>query len=447
MARRTIHADAPSRRLARGLGLLTIALALTTGGAVAASAAPTTTTTSTTSTTAPGSTTTTAPTSTPPTTVAILPPPPPFLPGDDFGRLLLLHRRDAITALAIANTDITSSTRLVALTSEHVKVAHDAQAQARAYAKAVVLKLVSIHEQIKELAVDAYMLGSSPQLSGTLASFSSARDVVDLSRNLTFVHSSNDRLFELVDLEQREQARAAAREHDAATAVTVAVDDLRNATAGLVDARNRRATALADIAQAARDETRLFDDATTSASPIMGPSRLTADDLVAYVASLHLHPHLTVPLRTLAGFYIAEGNAEGIRGDVAFAQSVLETGAFMFPGHGLVLPTDNNFAGIDACDSCKHGDAFDSALIGVRAQMQLLRVYADPSLKKITDFANPVALLHEPRLGSTGFAKTWYSLGGRWATGPNYGFHIYDIYMQMVALAERTRASAPRPSG
>ena len=71
----------------------------------------------------------------------------------------------------------------------------------------------------------------------------------------------------------------------------------------------------------------------------MGPSQLTADDLVAYIDSLHLHPQLTVPLRTLAGYYISEGNAEGVRGDVAFAQSILETGAFMFPGHGLVVPT------------------------------------------------------------------------------------------------------------
>ena len=69
--------------------------------------------------------------------------------------------------------------------------------------------------------------------------------------------------------------------------------------ASLSDAQSRKSTAIADIAQAARDEARFFADATTSASPIMGPSRLTADDLVAYIASLGLHPHLTVPLRTL----------------------------------------------------------------------------------------------------------------------------------------------------
>jgi hypothetical protein len=178
----------------------------------------------------------------------------------------------------------------------------------------------------------------------------------------------------------------------------------------------------------------------------MGPTMLTADDLVAYIDSLHLKhpPQLTVPLQTLAGYYISEGEAEGVRGDVAFAQSVLETGAFTFPGHGLLVPTDNNFAGIDACDSCKHGDLFLTAQLGVRAQIQLLRVYADPTLKQVDQFAHPVALLHQPHLGGSGHSRTWYSLGGTWATGPNYGFHVYDIYMQIVALAQR-RARGETP--
>src|SRR5205814_5899577 len=117
-----------------------------------------------------------------------------------------------------------------------------------------------------------------------------------------------------------------------------AVDEQRAAESGLASAQQRRATALADIDQVARDQEQFFADVTTSASPIMGPIRLNADDLVAYIESLHLHPHLTVPLRTLADLYISEGTAEGVRGDVAFAQSILETGAFMFPGHGLVDP-------------------------------------------------------------------------------------------------------------
>ena len=78
--------------------------------------------------------------------------------------------------------------------------------------------------------------------------------------------------------------------------------------------------------------------------------------------------------------YIEEGEAAEVRGDIAFAQSILETGSFYFPDGGQLTPTDNNFAGMDACDSCAHGRAFPDARTGVRAQMQLLRVYADPTL-------------------------------------------------------------------
>src|SRR5439155_1492273 len=212
-----------------------------------------------------------------------------------FGRLLPGRRRDALVALAASNAGIATAGGLVSVSSEHLRTARRVQVHAREHALEVARQLVSIHAQIKVLAADAYMLGSSVQITG--------------------------------------------------------------------------------------------------------PSRLTADDLVAYIDSLHLQPHLTVSLRTLADLFISEGNAEGVRGDVAFAQSILETGAFMYPGHGLVDPGDNNFAGIDACDSCKHGDLFESAQIGVRAQMQLLRIYADPSVKQITDLAHPLALLHEPRLG------------------------------------------------
>jgi hypothetical protein len=374
----------------------------------------------------------------------ILPPPPPFPPGDDFGRLILQHRVDGTASLALANHDIAMWTGQVALTQEHVKIAQDAHDQAVAHARDVARKLVAIKREIKVLAVNAYMMGSSVELTGALSSFTSAKDVITLSRNLTLVRSSHDRMHDLVDYERREQVRAANRVDDATQALGDATAQWQAAQASLAASQQRKADAAAELQQADRDQARFFDDATTSASPIMGPTRLTADDLVAYIDSLHLthQPQLTVPLRTLAGYYISEGEAEGVRGDVAFAQSILETGAFTFPGHGLLVPTDNNFAGIDACDSCTHGDLFPTAQLGVRAQIQLLRVYADPTLEKIEQFAHPVALLHEPHLRGSGHSRTWYSLGGTWATGPNYGFHVYDIYMNILELAQRRARDA-----
>jgi hypothetical protein len=414
-------------RAARGITVFVVALAVGIGAAAAGA---------TTSTTASTPSTTVAPV---PTTVAILPPPPLFPLGDDFGRLIRVHRDEGLAALSVANRDITTSTQQLASAAEHVKIAQSALRQARVNVHLVARRLVKIHDQIKVLAVEAYMAGSSGQITGALSSLTSAHDVVELGRNMTFANSAHVRMQDLVEYERHQQTIAAATLDAATKTLGETLGRQRAAGASLAGGQQRRAAATAEIEQAARDLQRFFDTANTSASPIMGPSRLTAGDLVAYIDSLHLNPapHLTVPMPTLAEMYISEGNAEGIRGDVAFAQSILETGAFTFPGHGLLDPVDNNFAGIDACDSCKHGDKFESALAGVRAQMQLLRVYADPTLNKITDFAHPVALLHEPRLRTTGFARTWYALGGRWATGPNYGFHIYDIYLQMVAVSRR----------
>ena len=82
-------------------------------------------------------------------------------------------------------------------------------------------------------------------------------------------------------------------------------------------------------------------------------------------------------LEQLAELFVTEGNRYHVRGDIAFAQSIVETAWFNFPDYGLVRPHNNNFSGIGACDSCPGGFQFSSALAGVRAQIQLLRNYAD----------------------------------------------------------------------
>ena len=46
--------------------------------------------------------------------------------------------------------------------------------------------------------------------------------------------------------------------------------------------------------------------------------------------------------------YLEEGQAEGVRGDIAFMQSIIETGWFSFGGR--VPPEANNFSGLGATD-------------------------------------------------------------------------------------------------
>ena len=51
-----------------------------------------------------------------------------------------------------------------------------------------------------------------------------------------------------------------------------------------------------------------------------------------YVVAQHYTPHITVPIEVLAQIYLDEGARTGVRGDVAFAQSILETAGFANPG-------------------------------------------------------------------------------------------------------------------
>jgi Mannosyl-glycoprotein endo-beta-N-acetylglucosaminidase len=181
-------------------------------------------------------------------------------------------------------------------------------------------------------------------------------------------------------------------------------------------------------------------DTPTDMSPtVLGEPTLTADEIAGWYQSKGVIGWAgAVDLPTTAAFYIAEGQAEGVRGDVAFAQSMVETGAFTSP-----LTRHNNFAGIGACDSCATGFDFDTPQLGVRAQMQLLHAYADKSLS-LLDLANPAVGADPDRLSVRGCCPTWNRLTGTWATDPNYGPKIMTVYLSMLqyALAQRTVAAS-----
>jgi len=95
---------------------------------------------------------------------------------------------------------------------------------------------------------------------------------------------------------------------------------------------------------------------------------------------------------------------------------------------------DNNFAGIGACDSCPHGYVFPDARTGIRAQIQLLRNYADPTVTE-AKLANPSALQNFDTFGLRGNAPTWNGLTHRWATADGYGDKILLLYVDILKHA------------
>lgn len=189
----------------------------------------------------------------------------------------------------------------------------------------------------------------------------------------------------------------------------------------------------------------------------MGQSRLTAEQIVAYFQA---RAPGSMPYRAtgatlpeLAALFVNEGNRLDVRGDIAFAQSIVETGWFYYPDNGIVRPTDNNFAGVGACGTCGNGYQFSSALSGVRAQLQLLRAYADASVRS-TDLPDPpvpelwgstpsVAASNFDHYFHKGRAPSWHDMGnGNWATSPDYGTLVLQVYDQMLTFNGLPRESS-----
>ena len=170
----------------------------------------------------------------------------------------------------------------------------------------------------------------------------------------------------------------------------------------------------------------------------MGPPTLTGPELAAWFKSTGQQAQLagTTTIDELAEIYIPEGLDENVRGDLAFAQAVLETGSF---GHAI----DNNYSGIGACDSCTSEFLFPTPRDGVRAQIQFLLNYADPNSRAANLKHPPDATLYSPdpakaaQMFDTFFGKgdapVWNIMGnGNWATDPLYAGKVLTIFGTML---------------
>lgn len=178
---------------------------------------------------------------------------------------------------------------------------------------------------------------------------------------------------------------------------------------------------------------------TPNAVSIMGANRVTPAAIATWFNTRTPRPPgtyaATVPVEQLAAIFVEEGAAEGVTGDVAFVQSVVETGWFRFSGS--IPAAFNNFAGIGATDANPAPAMFSDARTGVRAQIQHLRAYADPSAVTCT-----VPPLHnacvDPRFALVipkGRAPTWNQMGnGNWATAPTYSTSILTLFAELQAF-------------
>ncbi len=167
--------------------------------------------------------------------------------------------------------------------------------------------------------------------------------------------------------------------------------------------------------------------------PISGDSQVTVAQMMAYYKKNATYPSFYAvsdapTLKKFCQMYYNECEKEGIRAEVAFAQAMHETNFLRYGGD--VNISQYNFAGIGATGGGVSGNSFESVRVGIRAQVQHLKAYAneeplaqacvDPRFTYVTRGCAPYV--------------EWLSIpnnpyGKGWATNPLYG----SALRQMIA--------------
>lgn len=175
---------------------------------------------------------------------------------------------------------------------------------------------------------------------------------------------------------------------------------------------------------------------------IVGKAVATAEQMVAYIKGKR--PDVEQSVIDMIPLYLTEGKAEGIAGDIAFAQSCVETGLFAFPQETCAVKlSQNNFAMMGVTSTFAQGESFATPQIGIRAQIQHLKAYAnaealkgvcvDPRFKLVTRGSAPyVEWLGQPDNPQ----------GKGWATAKGYGARILAV----LAEIRRTKATEDKPA-
>lgn len=172
------------------------------------------------------------------------------------------------------------------------------------------------------------------------------------------------------------------------------------------------------------------ENQTEDYTKIMGSAVATADQIAAYM--IKVNPNTASFTAEMAKTFIEEGIAEGVRGDIAAAQTMLETGNLEFKGSAVTID-QNNFCGMGVTSNGMKGNSFASMREGIRAQIQHLKAYASTA-----DLNNDCV---DPRFKyvSRGCAKYVEWLGQKenpngkgWAAGAGYGEKILTILAGII---------------
>lgn len=165
---------------------------------------------------------------------------------------------------------------------------------------------------------------------------------------------------------------------------------------------------------------------------IIGKAQASVAQMQAYIKKVN--PEVSDSVIKMIPLYITEGTVEGIRGDIAFAQSCLETGNFTFSGSAVTLD-QNNFCGMGVTKTGTKGNSFKTSAEGIRAQIQHLQAYAstdrlknrcvDPRYTYVqrgcAEYVEYLGIQENPK-------------GQGWTAGRNYGQKIINILNYILSI-------------
>lgn len=211
------------------------------------------------------------------------------------------------------------------------------------------------------------------------------------------------------------------------------------------DAQKEAGDSTEDVSEKAAEENRQAEKAAEEAEetaaqgqyPILGESDVSVQQMVDYFeASGEEYPEKALSaggadsIETFCQMYYEEAEAEGVRAEVAFAQTMKETGFLQYGGDASI--EQFNFAGIGTTGNGEPGNSYPDVRTGIRAQIQHLKAYATADALEqecVDERYSYVKKGSAPYVEWLGQQENPKGLG--WATGDNYGYDIVGMIEDM----------------
>ena len=174
---------------------------------------------------------------------------------------------------------------------------------------------------------------------------------------------------------------------------------------------------------------------------------LTAKQMADFVRRAALHAaHHRADRRCSRRSTSTKVTRTGVRGDVAFAQSILETARLREPRRrpgADTTTTSPASVGATPASTASTSRRRRPACARRCSVAHLRRPRRSPT----PTYKDPILSAETLKLGFRGKVQTWWDLWGTWATGAFYGQRVYDIYERMVDVrAARSRDADAAPA-